>query len=316
MRLFNEIWIVDHSTTTAQAKTSSGGRYGKGGDILYRWGNPHAYKRGTTSDQQLWGQHDANWIEDGKPGAGNILLYNNGNFRPAGNISTVEEITPPVDATGNYTLAPGTAFGPAAPTWNYTANPPESFWSSSLSGAYRLQNGNTLITEGLTGRIFEVDPSGATVWQYVNGFPSGGAPSVFKARRYERYLFMSNTQTLRASTGGSVEFDVIAGSKNAGTAYLLLASLSGTSPGTLAPDGTTLVPLNVDALTLAVLGALNSPCFDKFGTLLDPLGNGHATLTVPNPLGPSMVGATIDFAYMLVPRFELVSNPVSVQVVP
>ena len=43
---FNEIWVIDHSTTTAQAASHSGGNSGMGGDLLYRWGNPRAYRYG------------------------------------------------------------------------------------------------------------------------------------------------------------------------------------------------------------------------------------------------------------------------------
>jgi hypothetical protein len=75
---------------------------------------------------------------------------------------------PPVDAAGNYSIAAGVAFGPSSPTWTYVGNPPSSFYSAEISGAQRLPNGNTLVTEGVKGNLFEVTAAGETVWQYIN----------------------------------------------------------------------------------------------------------------------------------------------------
>ncbi|MEI7899993.1 MAG: DUF1566 domain-containing protein [bacterium] len=160
----NELFVVDHSTTTAQATGHTGGLYNKGGDILYRWGDPQQYDRGTVANRQLYQQHHTHWIADGLPGAGNILIFNNGIGR---GYSTINEIVPPVNAAGVYSNAPGAAFGPAAPTWTYTASPTTNFYSSEISGCQRQPNGNTLVCEGIKGNLFEVTSAGQTVWRYV-----------------------------------------------------------------------------------------------------------------------------------------------------
>ena len=160
---FGEIWVIDHSTTPAEAAGHTGGRSGKGGDLLYRWGNPQAYRAGSVNDQILFGHHDAQWI----PGQNRILIFNNGLDRPGGEYSNIVEIEPPVDAMGNYAGQPGAAYGPAEPAWEYYASPRESFYSRNVSGAKRLPNGNTLICEGAKGVIFEVTDAGSIVWRYL-----------------------------------------------------------------------------------------------------------------------------------------------------
>ncbi len=167
-----EIWIIDHSTTSAEAAGHTGGNSGKGGDLLYRWGSPAAYDRGVEADLQLFFQHDPRWIEPGHPGAGNITVFNNrAHFEPGappGPFSTVVEFEPPIDGDGNYTLPVGAAYGPEEPTWTYTADPPTDLFASILSGAQRMPNGNTLICNGPAGTFFEVTEAGETVWLYVN----------------------------------------------------------------------------------------------------------------------------------------------------
>ncbi len=165
---FSEFWIIDHGTTTAEAAGHSGGRRGKGGDLLYRWGNPQAYRAGTKADRKLFNQHNAHWIPEGLPGAGHLLLFNNGPERPGGSYSSVDELVLPADSQGNFTLGPGKAYGPDGPVWSYTAPNKKDFYSSFISGTQRLSNGNTLICSGANGTIFEVTPEKAIVWKYVN----------------------------------------------------------------------------------------------------------------------------------------------------
>ncbi|MFI5134339.1 MAG: aryl-sulfate sulfotransferase [Chitinophagales bacterium] len=137
----NEVWIIDHSTTMAEAVTHSGGQSGKGGDLLYRWGNPQIYNRGTSVDQKFFGQHNATWIPAGLPDAGKILVFNNGIGRPDGLYSTVETFTPPDVVNYNYPIVGSNPYGPTNQDWVYEANPPTSFFSQVEGGAQRLSTG-------------------------------------------------------------------------------------------------------------------------------------------------------------------------------
>jgi Spy/CpxP family protein refolding chaperone len=178
---FSEIWVIDHGTTTAEAGSHQGGRSGKGGDLLYRWGNPRAYRGGTKADQRLFAQHSAHWIARGLPGEGHLMVFNNGGGRPDGSYSSVDEIVPPVDVEGHYLRKPGTAFGPDKPVWSYSAPKKSDFFSMLISGAQRLPNGNTLICSGINGTLFEVTPEKETVWKYVNPTKGGFGPGGFGA---------------------------------------------------------------------------------------------------------------------------------------
>jgi hypothetical protein len=167
---FHEIWIIDHSTTQEEAKGHTGGRWGKGGDILYRWGNPRAYRNGTNLDQRLFGQHNIQWIPKGLSGEGHLLVFNNGGGRKPVEYSSVDELVPPTDKDGHYIRPKRGPFGPAKPIWSYTASNKKDFYSWFISGAQRLPNGNTLINAGAVGIVFEVTPEGETVWRFSNPF--------------------------------------------------------------------------------------------------------------------------------------------------
>lgn len=196
----SEAWVIDHSTTKAEAASHAGGQYGKGGDLLYRWGNPRMYGLGTTADKMLFDQHDVQWIETGRLGAGNLLVFNNGISRPGGNASTVDEWVPPVDSSGRYTINSGSAFGPRDLAWTFLGTYGKELYEEAISGAYRLPNGNTLICYGTHGNLVEVTPERETVWHYVNPVVKQGPlwqgqsatrddrghfyNAVFKVRRY------------------------------------------------------------------------------------------------------------------------------------
>lgn len=191
-RNWNEFYIIDHATSTEEAA-------GLAGDLLYRWGNPTAYGRGTSSDQVLYTQHDPHWLTDegptslgGNPDA-TMLVYNNGNARPSGPASTVDELTLPLQPDGTYSLTDGEAYGPASLDWAYPQFPFLDFFSPNISGAQRQPNGNTLICEGNDGRLFEITPEGDIVWEYITAYSQFGAViqgenpignSTFRAYRY------------------------------------------------------------------------------------------------------------------------------------
>ncbi len=117
-------------------------------------------------------QHDPQILPNG-----NVLVFDNGVLRLDSPLvySRVLEIEP----------------GSGGIVWNYRDLPMQNFFSSYISGAQRLPNGNTLICEGCTGRLFEVTPGHHVVWEYVSPYFSqtpllGPNNWVFRAFRYSR----------------------------------------------------------------------------------------------------------------------------------
>ena len=165
----NETWIIDHSTTTAEAAGHTGGRSGHGGDLIFRWGNPEAYDKGSMTDLRMYGSHGHYWIEDGLPNAGKIMYFNNGDDRPQGYYSTIEMLELNPDANGNYPRDGNGRYFPSQPQVAFIAAPdPFDFRSTYLSNARQLENGNIFINEGGSGRYFEVNQNKDIVWQYIN----------------------------------------------------------------------------------------------------------------------------------------------------
>jgi Arylsulfotransferase (ASST) len=175
-RSFSEFWIVDHAPTTEAAK-------GAAGDLLFRYGNPATI--GAKGRRTLFVQHEAAWIPEGVPGAGNVLVFNNG-LPETRAFSTVDQITPAL-VDGEY-VRNDDGTSSATISRVYPKRSADKFFAAIISGAERLPNGNTLITDGTHGRILETTPAGAVVWEYENPYyrvrpdtpkESGGGEPIF-----------------------------------------------------------------------------------------------------------------------------------------
>lgn len=172
----SEVWFIDRSTTTAEAATEKGGRFGQGGALLYRWGNPQSYGLGGPDERRLWYQHDVTWIDSLRADELRFLVFNNGQKRPGREYSSVEEVAVPFDARTGFARAAGQPFAPRDAAWTYSD--PDNFYAGFISGAQRLPNGDTLICEGAKGRVFEVRPDGHVVWDYWSPYDGEGAGGV------------------------------------------------------------------------------------------------------------------------------------------
>ena len=167
----NEFWLIDHSTTSAQAATDTGGVHGLGGDFLYRWGCPEAYGKGTFDDTRLYGAHGVEWIPADRLYGSSIIAFNNGTERPGTNYSTVEVITPIIDSTGAYIMGASGVFQPTEAVYTFEDRVPEDFYSNYQSNAMFLPNGHLFTNRGDDGHLVEFDSTGKVVWEYWN--PSG-----------------------------------------------------------------------------------------------------------------------------------------------
>jgi hypothetical protein len=188
----HEVFIIDHSTTPYEAR-------GPAGDFLYRWGNPKNYRHGDDDSMRLFAQHDVHWIEDGLPGAGNIMIFNNG-YAANRSYSTVVEFTPPLNEDGSYDLEADGSYGPSELAWEYVPKEGEEFFSWFISGAQRLPNGNTLVNHGAKARMREVTPEGDIVWEYQFDDGASAPHTTFRAYRYPE-----DHPAIVALTGGNTE---------------------------------------------------------------------------------------------------------------
>lgn len=142
---------------------------GRDGSIVWRLGPDFSLSRELRAIRQIIGQHHAHIIPKGLPGAGNLLVFDNGGASGYGFANPIA-----LDGTGAFARA-GSRILEINPVtldlvWSYSG---PKFYSSNISGAQRLPNGNTLITEGASGRLFEVTKEGTIVWEYMYPLFSG-----------------------------------------------------------------------------------------------------------------------------------------------
>jgi hypothetical protein len=151
------------------------------GKIVWRLGPDFSATEELKKIRQIIGQHHAHLIPKGLPGAGNLLVFDNGGSSGYG-------FAGPIAPNGVGAFARSTSrvleINPVTLelVWSYTA---PRFFSTNISSAQRLPNGNTLVTEGAGGRMFEVVNDGTIVWEYMNPMFEGPRQSndVYRAYR-------------------------------------------------------------------------------------------------------------------------------------
>ena len=249
-----ELYVIDHDGTfvAGDPKASIAKAASPAGDFRYRFGDPARYAQGepprvlencdsaTSGHKQMGGAHDAHWIRPGLPGAGHLMVFNNGQylyqrtpqssaleinpFLDAGGRDTGKYVNPPVAGYRRETYDHDTHNQPRQISrqivWSYQSVNSHGFFSHIGSSVQRLPNGGTFICSDTEGHFFELTKDGKLAWEYINPVTRDGAAKVlgdvlpmvnsaFRAYRYAadhpafkgRDLTPKGTITERAAQG-------------------------------------------------------------------------------------------------------------------
>ncbi len=167
---FEEIWFIDHSTSTAEAKSNKGGKFKQGGRLIYRWGNPLAFKAGKIEDKKLGFQHDVRFIKNGQF-KGSLSVFNN---RFNKDFSSFSIFKPDLDTTNNTFRKNQNKFLPFDFDKNLFHPLKETeIRSTGLSNFQVLDDGNYFVFSGNQGKAIEFNKKGELLWEYVLPFFAG-----------------------------------------------------------------------------------------------------------------------------------------------
>ena len=167
----NLIWCARESNITAITDK-------KTGKLVWKLGPDYSVTEELRQLRWIIGQHHAHMIPRGLPGEGNIMIFDNGGWAgygapnpssPKGTHNALRDYSrvlefDPLTLKIVWQYKPVDERFSPLPTDNYL------FYSGYISSAQRLPNGNTLITEGANGRIFEVTPDHELVWEYISPY--------------------------------------------------------------------------------------------------------------------------------------------------
>lgn len=209
----NEHYIIDHSTTTAEAATHSGGTHNKGGDFLYRWGNPASY--GASGSTIFNVTHDAHWVPADCPKAGWLVGMNNKGI--SNSQSSIDMWQPTWNGT-TYTITPGSAYLPTTYGYRHACQNQGGAgagYTSNMGNSQQLPNGNMLVCLATAGDVYEIDSNGNQLWFYST------TGSIAHAYRYSR-CFIENPSAGITNASPAV-------CANSGTPLVLTSSVTATN---------------------------------------------------------------------------------------